>query len=303
MAGPKMGPRPADFDEQLIRQSPTFLKWQGLAKGEKLRYACRDFIKGHDSGVEVGVASNGNSNDEEEERLMRRIMIARRNNVKDHQALKRARYMTSNNTSNSINYAKPTSSPPSTNVPSKAAKAESNRKRRPPTVFSDSEIIKEMDVAAVEATRSYRKWKSLKDGELLTYNQIYIKGQAKHEWLLKKNIWRRMRYRRENKKIVEKLKLEDHDYLEDATTGETSATTRNRSTRAAVASAAAVAAVAMMDSDSVMDASTNVVHNPLDAVADSAALDAAARLADAATVDEAAVAAATAAVSQGSVEV
>ena len=167
-------------------------------------------------------------------------------------------------------------------------------------------------MAAVEATRSYRKWKTLKDGELLTYNQVYVKGQPKHDWLLKKNIWRRMRYRRENKKIVEKLKLEDHEYAEDddapgRASGDTSSTTaRTRSTRAVVATAAAVAAAAaasMMDNDTAMDDSNDVVHNPLDAVADSAALDAAARLADAATVDEAAVAAATAAVSQGSVEV
>jgi hypothetical protein len=76
MPGPKMGPRPADFDEQLVRQSPTYLKWSALADGEKLRYACREFIKGHG---------------DDDERLMRRIMIARRNNIRDHETLKKAR--------------------------------------------------------------------------------------------------------------------------------------------------------------------------------------------------------------------
>lgn len=57
MAGPKMGPRPPDFHEELIRQSPTFLKWSKLQEGETLKYACREFMKGR-----------GN----DEERLMRR---------------------------------------------------------------------------------------------------------------------------------------------------------------------------------------------------------------------------------------
>jgi hypothetical protein len=34
------------------------------------------------------------------------------------------------------------------------------------------------------------------------YNQKYIKGREGHDWLLRKNIWRRMRYRRENKQLV-----------------------------------------------------------------------------------------------------
>ena len=43
-----MGPRPPDFDEDLVRQAPTFQKWAALAPGETLRYACRDFVKkGH----------------------------------------------------------------------------------------------------------------------------------------------------------------------------------------------------------------------------------------------------------------
>ena len=76
MPGPKMGPRPPDFNEEVVRQAPTFLKWQALREGEKLRYACRDFIKGKK---------------DDEERLMRRIMIARRNNLRDHELLKKAR--------------------------------------------------------------------------------------------------------------------------------------------------------------------------------------------------------------------
>lgn len=350
-----MGPRPTDFDEALIRQSPTFVKWLTLPEGEKLRYACREFVKGQG---------------EDEERLMRRIMIARRNNVKDHQTLKRARHMMANaststtTTTTTITLPRSTtttamdaatataaavaavsttndpsafgsedsenkeqssptsgtslSSPPMT----KALKTESSgsRKRRPATIFTDAEIVKEMDVAAVEATRSFRRWKSLQDGEIMTYNQSYVKGQPKHEWQLRKNIWRRMRYRRENKKIVEKLKIEDEGgTIEEGgdggggTTTTTSVETatpspvKSRSTRASVAAtsaavaaaaaAAAAAAVVVVNSSVVLNDTGVVVHNPLvDAVADSAALDAAARLADAgSTVDEAAVAAAAAA--------
>ena len=62
-----------------------------------------------------------------------------------------------------------------------------------------------MDVAAVEATRSYRTWQALEDGKEFIYNQKYIKGKKSHDWLLRKNIWRRMRYRRENKKMVQAL--------------------------------------------------------------------------------------------------
>eukprot|EP01083_Nonionella_stella_P095631 268506_1 len=79
MPGPKMGPRPPDFDEDLVRQAPTFVRWQKLPPGQKLRYACRDFVKGQG---------------DDEERLMRRIMIARRNNLRDHAILKRARSKT-----------------------------------------------------------------------------------------------------------------------------------------------------------------------------------------------------------------
>eukprot|EP00977_Amphora_coffeiformis_P010463 scaffold2448_cov155-Amphora_coffeaeformis.AAC.7 len=168
MPGPKMGPRPADFDEELIRQSPTFKRWQSLGEGEKLKYACREFIKGHQ---------------DDEERLMRRIMIARRNNVRDHETLKKARKMQKR--------------PPE------------ERRRKAALVLSDHTVEREMDVAAVEATRSYRRWMNLREGEEFVYNQRYIKGRDGHEWLLKKNIWRRMRYRRENKRMVDRLKTTD----------------------------------------------------------------------------------------------
>lgn len=62
MPGPKMGPRPPDFDEIVIKQSPTFAKWTELKEGQRLRYACREFLKGHG---------------DDEERLMRRIMIGK----------------------------------------------------------------------------------------------------------------------------------------------------------------------------------------------------------------------------------
>ena len=63
-----------------------------------------------------------------------------------------------------------------------------------------------MDVAAVEATRSYRAWMSLENGSEFVYNQEYIKGKEGHDWLLRKNVWRRMRYRRENKRMAENMK-------------------------------------------------------------------------------------------------
>jgi hypothetical protein len=63
-------------------------------------------------------------------------------------------------------------------------------------------------VEAVRKTRSYRHWETLRPGESFLYNQTYVKGQKDHDWLLQKNIWRRMRYRRENKRIVQDLVLQ-----------------------------------------------------------------------------------------------
>ena len=135
MPGPKMGPRPADFNEEVIRQSPTFLKWAALPDGQRLRYACREFLKGHG---------------DDEERLMRRIMIARRNNVRDHEALKKARRITRGDASGGEN---------ATNATAKRTC------RRPANQFSDQQLEKEMDVPAVVATRSYRAWMALQDGQ------------------------------------------------------------------------------------------------------------------------------------------
>ncbi len=64
---------------------------------------------------------------------------------------------------------------------------------------SDEDILREMDVDAVETTRSYRRWTACPDGTTFTYNHTYVKGVEGHDWLLRKNIWRRMRYRRENR--------------------------------------------------------------------------------------------------------
>ena len=257
MPGPKMGPRPPDFDEELVRRSPTFRKWEGLLPGGKLRYACREFVKG---------------NGDDEERLMRRIMIARRNNVRDHQALKWARRMQSSvqqqqlvvnkeqtqqpeataktaamapltehepskqdgdpkgtcdpikvqadkgvvvhnynsgNYNNSIIGSRSETeaiiSRTSHLLPSGQEPPPGRRSRRPTTLISDEAIKEEMDVPAVESTRSYKTWLALPNGAEFLYNQKYIKGHEAHDWLLKKNIWRRMRYRRENKKMVEEM--------------------------------------------------------------------------------------------------
>lgn len=294
MPGPKMGPRPPDFDEELIRQSPTFVKWTQLQAGQKLRYACREFIKDHQ---------------DDEERLMRRIMIARRNNIRDHEVLKKARKETR---------------PP-----------EAQRRRRPATSFSDQQVEHEMDVGAVEATRSYRSWLELPNGAEFVYNQKYVKGKEGHDWLLRKNIWRRMRYRRENKKMVETLKIDRRDISlsasssvaggESTTKGASGEAINNESsleglpvetaasavenlpppskrtkTEAddadhAVAAAAAAADLHLADQAAVEAAvaaaesfgkaemdSMSMVNNPLD----SAALDAAAKLAAAQRLDE-----------------
>ncbi|KAL7537159.1 hypothetical protein ACHAWF_005679 [Thalassiosira exigua] len=213
MPGPKMGPRPPDFDEELVRKAPTFQKWLQLLPGETLTYACRQFVKG---GVE------------DEERLMRRIMIARRNNLKDHAVLKRARAAEAEKrgaipiTGTGIDGSKPGATLESMEESSPVGMTESpirplspsnpsgTKRRRVAGSFqpTDEEILREMDVPAVEATRSYRKWLALPEGGEFTYNHCYVKGAPGHDWLLKKSIWRRMRYRRENQNKVEMMKSE-----------------------------------------------------------------------------------------------
>jgi hypothetical protein len=221
MPGPKMGPRPADFDEVIVRQSPTYQKWETLAVGSSLRYACRDFVKGHG---------------DDEERLMRRIMIARRNNLRDHDALKRARAVVTTLsapavaavTTDAVVVAAPNDPGDPMDVvdqeqkdttPDVAIKEEGGtnndtdnkeepcqskpKRRKVTSIVLDEQVVQEMDVAAVEATRSYKTWQALEDGKEFIYNQKYVKGRPTHDWLLRKNIWRRMRYRRENKKMVQ----------------------------------------------------------------------------------------------------
>jgi hypothetical protein len=294
-----MGPRPPDFDESLVRQSPTFIKWLQMIDGAKLRYACREFIKGHG---------------DDEERLMRRIMIARRNNLKDHQVLKRARQLSHPNGADDG----PIEKVPKLDQQVVKAMAsmenlqqETGRKRRPSTLFSDAYVAKEMDILAVEATRSYRTWLKMLDGASFVYNQKYTKGKEGHDWLLKKNIWRRMRYRRENKKIVDQMRQNQPLSTADqspSTTGLASqivdqALLSTHAVDAGDASPNSVAAVteatdssekggdfevsaaveaAMGVAESYAESPYNVVHNPLDSVTTNAALDAAARLAAAA---------------------
>mmetsp|Transcript_17689 Transcript_17689/g.29261 ORF Transcript_17689/g.29261 Transcript_17689/m.29261 type:complete len:292 (+) Transcript_17689:98-973(+) len=204
MPGPKMGPRPADFDEEIVRQSPTFLKWQTLEEGERLRYACREFVRGHG---------------DDEERLMRRIMIARRNNLRDHETLKKARAATTldddgillgeHNTAVTIQQQQQQQQRQLQRQQSQKERKPAKRRKTSATV--DDQVVKEMDVGAVERTRSYRAWLGLEDGKEFVYNQKYIKGKPTHDWLLRKNIWRRMRYRRENKKMVQALAGDEDD--------------------------------------------------------------------------------------------
>lgn len=205
--GPRMGKRPQDFDEELVKQAPTFKKWLELEVGESLRYACRYFTKG---------------NGDDEERLMRRIMIARRNNVKEHKMLKTARSAMKDRIQEiqkrKISSQSTTTATTTTSTKENAALVKTNdlstitkRKRAliencaGPAVMSDLEVMEEMDVEAVENTPSFQTWRGLMDGIPFTYSQTFIKGKAGHEWLLKKSIWRKMRYRRENKRLVTEM--------------------------------------------------------------------------------------------------
>lgn len=201
MAGLRLGPRPTDFDEASIRASPTFKRWLLLPLGSELVYACRSFVRG---GVE------------DEERLMRRIMIARRANLRGHDCLKRAREAAFGSEDGKEKeereeVEKAGSLPPLTcgrsstgsNHPRQSISATTLRS----SLSSDpnQESLLSMDTPAVESTRSYRRWASLPDGASFLYSQTYTKGKDGHDWLLKKNIWRRMRYRRENRRKMASL--------------------------------------------------------------------------------------------------
>ena len=274
MSGPKLRPRPPDFDEVHVQRSPTFRKWRQLSPGSTLVYACRTFTKG---GVD------------EEERLMRRIMIAHRNNLKEHAVLKRAmreadasravegeavaveavgksssrrrRRGTCSTTTvktggdqndvdndddvregtTKIAHATSASSPvppastssrpppgrddddaPSSGTASGGVVKRSRRtygESAPPK--SDEDVLREMDVDAVEMTRSYRRWMECPHGTSFTYNHTYVRGMEGHDWLLRKNIWRRMKYRRENRVKVLNLMARE---IDDGGTGDGSGT-------------------------------------------------------------------------------
>ena len=285
MPGPKMGDRPVDFDEEVVRQSPTFLKWLTLETGQKLRYACRDFTKGHG---------------EDEERLMRRIMIARRNNLKDHETLKRARCQQSTPpaAASGAPDANEGTIPPVPDQDLVAASApvhHKSRKRRLNGGLTDTQVMREMDVAAVEATRSYRAWVALEEGKEFVYNQKYIRGKEHHDWLLRKNIWRRMRYRRENKRMVERLRgacapdnpnVVEADCISAAAGIVDHALEADFVNKAVVEAAVAAAESYVKGTNAVATAAAmNAVHNPLEAPpCSNEALDAAAKLAAAAVV-------------------
>lgn len=291
-----MGPRPDDFNEELVRKAPTFITWENLASGEKLIYSCRKFIKG---------------NADDEERLMRRIMIARRNNLKDHAAIKQMRAAEANSRGVDVSELKKrrkvkgdTSKMEQEEIvqlpPIPPSNPSGTKPRRIAGTIqpSDQEILEEMDVPGVEATRSYKKWQAMPDGEKFVYNQTYEKGKKDHDWLLRKNIWRRMRYRRENKAKVDRMhpvKVGNEDTIvavdvptlpqvnlksteestpaqEEAKMGDTTAT---REGEDYVAAAAAAAAVAVADSLAPPDIDADAVA----ALVDPQALDAAAQLA------------------------
>lgn len=223
----KLGPRPKDFDEVKVRTSPTFQKWMALQPGQDLRYACREYVKGFD---------------DDEERLMRRIMIARRNNLKDHATLKRARdnggggggaVDGSGSSTGDIKQHPHSPAPaPSSRSTKRRQKNQKYRqskeedeatgevvvvllgndcrvpkktRKKQRINRSDEDIIHEMDMEAVEATRSYQKWAALPNDATFVYNHTFTKGNDGDDWLLKRIIWRRMRYRRQNRDKVYEL--------------------------------------------------------------------------------------------------
>mmetsp|Transcript_27898 Transcript_27898/g.43858 ORF Transcript_27898/g.43858 Transcript_27898/m.43858 type:complete len:314 (+) Transcript_27898:121-1062(+) len=304
MPGPKMGPRPSDFNEEVVRRAPTFKNWEKLAKGERMMYACREFIKGEG---------------DDEERLMRRIMIARRNNLKDHAVIKQMRAAEASSRGVDVTELKKRRKvkrelgkrdledlgqlPP---LPPSNPSGTKPRRVAGTIQPTDQDILQEMDVPAVEATRSYKKWLALPDGEKFVYNQTYEKGKKDHDWLLRKNIWRRMRYRRENKAKVERMRqTESGDEATAAVRGPTlsqmnfkstgDTTSVREETKMAgrktsgendddyVAAAAAAAAVAVADSLAPPDISA-IDADAVAALVDPRALDAAAQLA--ATIQE-----------------
>jgi len=294
-----MGPRPADFNEELVRKAPTFKNWEKLAPGERMKYACREFIKGEA---------------DDEERLMRRIMIARRNNLKDHAVIKKMRAAEANSRGVDVTELKKrrkvkrdTSKEDQEEVvqlpPLPPSNPSGTKPRRVAGTIqlSDQEILHEMDVPAVEATRSYKKWQALLDGEKFVYNQTYEKGKKDHDWLLRKNIWRRMRYRRENKLKVERMRFVssgdeetgaavqvpilpqiNFKSSEEATSAQVETkmedTTAREDEDDYVAAAAAAAAVAVADSLAPPDISA-IDADAVAALVDPQALDAAAQLA------------------------
>lgn len=178
---------------------------------------------------------------------MRRIMIARRNNVKDHEVLKKARRrqhekrkVTVNNSRKKSSASMSLNSSPRvedcnpTHIPSLDSndcgvvvladlssfdesieffetKIEGNEPIATEIKIEDITIPADIDYEAVIATRSYRKWNSLPEGFEFTYNHRFIKGRAGHDDLLIKNIWRRMKYRRDNKDLVIQFKNEDRE--------------------------------------------------------------------------------------------
>ena len=64
-------------------------------------------------------------------------------------------------------------------------------------------LPRDMDYEAVISTWSFRRWRTLPNGAEFTYNQRFVKGKEGHEEMLLKNIWRHMKYRRDNKEMVE----------------------------------------------------------------------------------------------------
>ena len=179
-------------------------------------------------------------------------MIARRNNVKDHEVLKKARRRQQekrkvtvkksriHQASSYFSSAPILSDTNPIHIPSLDSsdcgapvlavelssfddsneffetKLEEIESSTPKLKVEDLNIPIEIDYEAVLATRSYRKWSSLPEGAEFTYNQRFIKGQHGHEELLIKNIWRRMKYRRDNKDLVMQFKNEgDPEYYTD----------------------------------------------------------------------------------------
>ena len=210
-----MAARPSDFDEAAVKKSPTYKKWLALEDGQKLRYACRDFLKGRD---------------EDEERLMRRIMIARRNNMRDKEKLNRARSVKAQFNDGLAKESKSRkASPMSSTLPQHYACPPLTKKTRQDSNTNNSteneDKFQHMDEPMLEATKTFKAWLKLENGKEFFYSaRKFYKGVEGEDLRLKRAIWARKKYRDSYRNFSHKITMNDFegsgDLLEESADNE-----------------------------------------------------------------------------------